>query len=1020
MIESKVAKLMGAVLDLGSVSGAGRTMEPLQKIETERQAVEASVMGSSVPVAEVPAIEPATDQGLTSYPPPEKWDDWVEYDPQAWPRKVARRYMLVPTVCFNCEAGCGLLSYIDEETLQIKKFEGNPVHPGSRGRNCAKGPATLNQVYDPDRILYPLKRVGERGEGKWERVSWDEVLDDIAGRIRQALVEGRRKEIMYHVGRPGEDGYTERVLAAWGIDGHNSHTNICSAGARAGYFFWAGFDRPSPDYANAQVILLVSAHLETGHYFNPHAQRIIEGKLKGAKLIVLDPRLSNTASMADYWLTTWPGSEAAFLLSIANYLIQHDRYDRGFVRRWVNWKEYLRAERPDVEPTFENFERILKELYAGYTPEFAEQESGIPAGRVVEVAEIVAGAQGRLAAHVWRSAASGNLGGWQVARALWFLNVLTGSVGTQGGTSANSWNKFVPKPHSAPARPAQWNELSWPDEYPLSFYEMSFLLPHFLKEGRGKLEVYFTRVYNPLWINPDGFTWLEVLRDETKIGLHAALTPTWNETAWFADYVLPMGHGGERHDLMSQETHAGQWIAFRQPVLRVAMDRLGQKVEFTYEANPGEVWEENEFWIELSWRIDPDGDLGIRPHFESPYRPGEKITVEEYYRWIFENSVPGLPEAAAEEGLTPLEYMRKYGVFTVTQENYVPYEHPVEADGAEIDPETRIAYRDGRPIGVEVDGPSTGPGPDQASGRRVVRAGFATPSKKLEFYSPTLKAWGWPEQALPGYLRSQVHPEQIDREQGQMLLVPTFRLPNLIHTRSANAKWLYEISHKNPLWIHPSDAERLDVRNNDLVRIETDIGYFVIKCWLTEGMRPGIVACSHHLGRWRLSQATHMNPAASGVVRLDEVGDGEYRLRLLQGVRPYKSDDPDTERIWWEDPGVHQNITFPVHPDPISGMHCWHQRVTVHKAGPNDRYGDIYVDTRKSMDVYREWLAMTRPAGEVSPDGNRRPLWLKRPLHPAEGAYRLPAGVAQGNSEELREFRGTRRNSGELGGTRGT
>ncbi len=78
----------------------------------------------------------------------------------------------------------------------------------------------------------------------------------------------------------------------------------------------------------------------------------------------------------------------------------------------------------------------------------------------------------------------------------------------------------------------------------------------------------------------------------------------------------------------------------------------GKKFATTWEAHReaglGEVWEEDEFWIELSWRIDPDGALGIRKYFESPYRAGEKLTVEEYYRWIFENSVPGLPAAAAK------------------------------------------------------------------------------------------------------------------------------------------------------------------------------------------------------------------------------------------------------------------------------------------------------------------------------------------------------------------------------------
>src|SRR4051812_3193370 len=136
---------------------------------------------------------------LAAFPPPDRWDDWVEFESKAWPRKVEKHYMLVPTTCFNCEAGCGLLAYVDKETLQIRKFEGNPTHPGSRGRNCAKGPATLNQTYDPERLLYPLKRVGPRGGGQWERTTWDAVLDDFASRIRQAIVDGRHNEVLYHV-----------------------------------------------------------------------------------------------------------------------------------------------------------------------------------------------------------------------------------------------------------------------------------------------------------------------------------------------------------------------------------------------------------------------------------------------------------------------------------------------------------------------------------------------------------------------------------------------------------------------------------------------------------------------------------------------------------------------------------------------------------------------------------------------------------------------------------------------------
>ncbi|MBI1759561.1 MAG: molybdopterin-dependent oxidoreductase [Actinobacteria bacterium] len=933
-----------------------------------------------------------------AHPPKERWDNWVELDSRSWPKRVEKRSMLVPTTCFNCESACGLLAYVDPDTFQVRKFEGNPEHPGSRGRNCAKGPATLNQVTDPDRILAPLKRVGARGEGRWEQVSWDDALDDIAVRIRRAITEKRPNEVMYHVGRPGEDGYTERVLASWGVDGHNSHTNVCSSGARAGYHFWTGIDRPSPDHDKADVMFLISSHLESGHYFNPHAQRVMDAKARGAKLIVVDTRLSNTATHADHWLAPHPGSEAAILLAIANGMISTGRYDREFVRRWWNWREYLATEHPKLEQTFETFERLLAEQYKEYTPEFAAAESGVAVDVIEAITDTVAGAGTRLSTHNWRSAAAGNLGGWQVARCLFMLNALLGAVSSEGGLHPNAWNKFIPRPIHNPGHPPMWNDLTWPTEYPLALNEMSFLLPHFLKDGRGTLEVYFTRVYNPVWTNPDGLTWSEVLRDEEKVGLHVALTPTWSETSYIADYVLPMGLAPERHDLTSYEQYDGQWIGFRQPVLRTARERLGEKIADTRETNPGEVWEENEFWIELSWRIDPDGTLGIRQHHESREKPGEKLTVEEYYKFIFENSVPGLPEKAAEEGMLPLEYMRRYGAFEVLPQVGQLFEHEIDAtmlEGAVDDLFGRVYSTAAKPPAVNL-APTGTPVPDDAGrnpvGVRIdgtVRRGFPTPSGMLEFYSPTLSQWGWPEYALPTYIRSHVHPEAM--EQGQKVLISTFRLPTQIHTRGANAKWLNELAHTNPLWIHPTDAAPMTLRSGDLVRVTTEIGYFVVKAWVTEGIRPGVVACSHHMGRWKTAPAggTDIGGQTAATVDLTRTGTS-WKMSRLSGVKPYSSNDPDTSRIWWTDVGVHQNLTFSVHPDPVSGQHCWHQAVRVTRAEPGDAYGDIVVDTEKSREVYRHWLEMARDAREHSPDGTRRPYWLMRPLKPSREVYRLP------------------------------
>jgi hypothetical protein len=120
---------------------------------------------------------------------------------------------------------------------------------------------------------------------------------------------------------------------------------------------------------------------------------------------------------------------------------------------------------------------------------------------------------------------------------------------------------------------------------------------------------------------------------------------------------------------------------------------------------------------------------------------------------------------------------------------------------------------------------------------------------------------------------------------------------------------------------------------------------------------------------------------------LQQVGPGQWRLRQVHGIEPFHSADPDSDRVWWKDAGVHQNLTFPVHPDPVSGMHCWHQKVRVEHAAPEDRYGDVFVDTTKAFQVYEQWLQKTRPA--PGPDGLRRPLWFGRAVRPSNEAYRI-------------------------------
>ena len=252
---------------------------------------------------------------------------------------------------------------------------------------------------------------------------------------------------------------------------------------------------------------------------------------------------------------------------------------------------------------------------------------------------------------------------------------------------------------------------------------------------------------------------------------------------------------------MSQETHAAQWLGFRQPVLRVAREKRGETFTATHEANPGEVWEESEFWTALSWRIDPDGSLGIRKHFESPYRPGQPVTMDEYYGWMFENSVPGLPEAAQKEGLTPLAYMRKYGAFKVKDHVYKLHEQPLPADmlrDAVADAEDAIVLKDGAPIGVMADG--------------VACAGFNTPSRRLEFHSKTLVDWGWPEHAVPRYVPGHVHWRDLKREDGRVRSAAEFPAADAHPHALAGEMAVPDLQQQSALDL---DARRAPIRRRD-------------------------------------------------------------------------------------------------------------------------------------------------------------------------------------------------------------
>lgn len=1072
-----------------------------------------------------------TPDTLSFYPPQDQWNHFQELDGVDWKRGGIDRhgvqsennpdgiyvndYMIVPTACSNCEASCGLTAWIDKKTFTVKKYMGNPFHTGSRGRNCAKGYAVQSQMYDPDRIPFPLKRApgSKRGEGKWIRTTWDEAMTTIGKKIGDTLRKTddplSHKLCMYHVGRPNENGFVPQVWETLGLDAYNSHTNICSSNGRTPTIQWANDDRTSPDWANAKLIFLNSSHAaDAGHYFAQSAAFIADARKKGAKMVVMDPRMSNSAGMSDLWIAAWPGTEAAIYLYLANRILNENMTDKKFVKKWFNWDVLMNDERQlnlmlekgyisklPADKSFESYLELMKDLYSAYTLDYVVKETHVPAYKLEKLYEMFIWAGDAISTYIWRAAAAGNRGGWMSGRAAYLVLGLRGAIGTEGGTFFHHWHVISVSGKGGSATVGQgisgadvpkvktWNELTWPPEWPLSTYELSYLLPHLLSDtewqkkwnDRGlnvpnKLAVWIPRIYNPVWINPDGFRWIEVLKDESKMELTMNLSPVWSETNWYMDYVLPVGLAGERHDQHSEATFPARWSTFRQPVLRVALEKSGWKpknparatLEAHIKAGLGEVWEENEFWFQLCTDyIDPDGSLGVRKMWESKRHPGKTVTIAEWYDAAFGDNLPKLKETATNdprymnEEFPVYSYLRDYGFWMEEDKIYnamerelkfeegevISHGHKFDAGSMSVGAGGIIKALDHngkeKSIGVEIDGKKM--------------EGFATLSKKLEFYSQWFAEWKWAEYAIPFYPRNDKEKEEMVhlvshvnhmymKEDNSFALNTVFRLPYNIHTRSANSKHLMEISQNHdPIWISTKDAQRLGFKRGDAMRVKIvdtvsglESGHFVAMAVPTEAVLPGTLACSHHGGRWKLTNAVTIPNGVSdgkvapgvaprdlnnkeflaespanvgkaggqsiiddyeGTTGLNSFGvpvaevqmDGKVgKLKYVEGIKPFHTErfgeyNRDSGNIWWDGlSGSWQNAVAPAHPDPVSGMHCWHHKVLLEPAQAGDKIGDIFVNYENNLKTYQAWRdTLTR--GLDSNSTLRRPRHIKRP-----------------------------------------
>ena len=350
---------------------------------------------------------------------------------------------VVKTICQMCGdayATCGLIVYV--QNGKIVKVKGDKANPTNRGSLCPKGIASIQLQYEPRRLQFPLKRVGERGQGKWERITWDEALNTIGDRLTDFKQKYGPQSLYFHRGQ-GSGWYTpqdltHRFMMAYDSPNYGSHAFLCDTPRGIGHIVTYGDRKPRPDWNNTRCMVLWGYNpMETALASN--GARIIQARERGAKLIVIDPRFTRTAAKADIWVQPRPGTDGALALGIANVIINEGLQDRNFINKWTTG--------------YDKFAEFVQQ----YPLEKVQDITWVPADTIREVARVYATTK---PAVLWEcNGLDQHTNVVQTSRALAILRVITGNLDVKGG---NVWDPEAPgftKTKNMSPRPNDWQTI---------------------------------------------------------------------------------------------------------------------------------------------------------------------------------------------------------------------------------------------------------------------------------------------------------------------------------------------------------------------------------------------------------------------------------------------------------------------------------------------------------------------------------------------------------------------------------
>ncbi|GGY93535.1 thiosulfate reductase PhsA [Shewanella fodinae] len=331
----------------------------------------------------------------------------------------------VPSICEMCSTRCPISArVVDGKTVFI---QGNTEAKSFGGKVCARGGAGHSLLYDPQRIVKPMKRVGERGEGKWQTISWEQAYSEIATKLNELKSKYGPETVVFSSKSGSEHTYLFDLAKAFGSPNTLTHLTTCPVGMEVAsdVMFGTGMKR---DIGNSRYVINFGHNLYEGLDMSESRALMRAQMDKHAKLVVFDPRFSMVAAKSDEWLPIRPGTDIAVALAISHVLIEEKLFDKAFVDQYV-----------------EGFEPFASQM-AEYTPEWAESLSDVPAKDIRRIARELAQA----APHAMIN--SGHRSTFtpeelDFRRAIFAVNVLLGNIERKGGyfmgKKAATYNKFA-------------------------------------------------------------------------------------------------------------------------------------------------------------------------------------------------------------------------------------------------------------------------------------------------------------------------------------------------------------------------------------------------------------------------------------------------------------------------------------------------------------------------------------------------------------------------------------------------